>query len=164
MIKRMTIMLLCMGLLFGGLYGFQTFKASMIRSAIAGMANPQQTVSTAVAEVVAYVGRRCRTDVAADDGERGLFKLHGEDNDLLVGHVILEDLAARAAADQACRRERCTQILETAALRHRSARSEVQHDLRVGQIVSGIFPTQFHRPLLCCSLHGRAFLRDLPRA
>ncbi|RTL61188.1 MAG: efflux RND transporter periplasmic adaptor subunit [Hyphomicrobiales bacterium] len=54
MIKRMTIMLLCMGLLFGGLYGFQAFKASMIRSAIAGMANPQQTVSTAIAETVSW--------------------------------------------------------------------------------------------------------------
>lgn len=49
MIKRMTIMLGMMALLFGGLYGFQTFKGVMIRKAIGAMANPPQTVSTVVA-------------------------------------------------------------------------------------------------------------------
>ncbi|GGI23480.1 efflux RND transporter periplasmic adaptor subunit [Bradyrhizobium guangdongense] len=49
MIKRMTIMLGGMAILFGGLYGFQTFKDMMIRKAIGGMANPPQTVSTVVA-------------------------------------------------------------------------------------------------------------------
>lgn len=49
MIKRMTIMLCGMAILFGGLYGFQTFKEIMIRKAIGAMANPPQTVSTVVA-------------------------------------------------------------------------------------------------------------------
>lgn len=49
MIKRMTIMLTAMAVLFGSLYGFQTFKNMMIRKAISGMANPPQTVSTVVA-------------------------------------------------------------------------------------------------------------------
>lgn len=49
MIKRMTIMLGLMALLFGGLYGFQTFKGMMMRKAMAAMANPPQTVSTVVA-------------------------------------------------------------------------------------------------------------------
>lgn len=49
MIKRMTIMLCGMAVLFGGLYGFQTFKEIMIRKAIGAMANPPQTISTVVA-------------------------------------------------------------------------------------------------------------------
>jgi len=54
MIKRMTIMLGGMAILFGGLYGFQTFKDMMIRKAIGGMANPPQTVSTVVADNAAW--------------------------------------------------------------------------------------------------------------
>lgn len=49
MIKRMTIVLCGMAVLFGGLYGFQTFKEIMIRKAIGAMANPPQTISTVVA-------------------------------------------------------------------------------------------------------------------
>ncbi|HBF28190.1 efflux RND transporter periplasmic adaptor subunit [Rhizobium sp.] len=51
MIKRMVIMLLATGAVFGGLYGFQTFKAGIIQKVMAGMANPPQTVSTAAASV-----------------------------------------------------------------------------------------------------------------
>ncbi|TWD46077.1 membrane fusion protein (multidrug efflux system) [Agrobacterium vitis] len=51
MIKRMVIMLLATGAVFGGLYGFQTFKAGIIQKVMAGMANPPQTVSTADANV-----------------------------------------------------------------------------------------------------------------
>ncbi|WP_316233017.1 efflux RND transporter periplasmic adaptor subunit [Bradyrhizobium sp. SZCCHNPS2010] len=54
MIKRMTIMLAVMGLLFGGLYGFQVFKGVMIKKAIGAMANPPQTVSTVVAETAPW--------------------------------------------------------------------------------------------------------------
>lgn len=50
MIKRMVIMLLATGAVFGGLYWFQNFKAGMIQKVMAGMSNPAQTVSTAVAE------------------------------------------------------------------------------------------------------------------
>lgn len=49
MIKRMTIMLAVMAVLFAGLYGFQAFKDMMIRKAIGTMTNPPQTVSTVVA-------------------------------------------------------------------------------------------------------------------
>ncbi len=49
MIKRMVIMLLATGAVFGGLYKFQTFKAGIIQTVMAGMANPPQTVSTAAA-------------------------------------------------------------------------------------------------------------------
>jgi membrane fusion protein (multidrug efflux system) len=48
MIKRMVIMLLATGAVFGGLYWFQNFKAGIIEKVMAGMSNPAQTVSTAV--------------------------------------------------------------------------------------------------------------------
>ncbi|MGJ4943680.1 efflux RND transporter periplasmic adaptor subunit [Bradyrhizobium sp. HKCCYLS1011] len=54
MIKRMTIMLAVMGILFGGLYGFQVFKGVMIKKAIGAMANPPQTVSTVTAETAPW--------------------------------------------------------------------------------------------------------------
>ncbi|MBT9371301.1 efflux RND transporter periplasmic adaptor subunit [Rhizobium sp. CSW-27] len=49
MIKRMVIMLLATGAVFGGLYWFQNFKAGIIKQVMASMSNPPQTVSTAVA-------------------------------------------------------------------------------------------------------------------
>jgi membrane fusion protein (multidrug efflux system) len=49
MLKRMLIMLLLTGLVLGGVYGFQLFKASMIQKVMASLANPPQTVSTTVA-------------------------------------------------------------------------------------------------------------------
>lgn len=49
MIKRMVIMLIAIGAIIGGLYWFQIFKAGMIEKVMAGMANPAQTVSTAIA-------------------------------------------------------------------------------------------------------------------
>jgi membrane fusion protein (multidrug efflux system) len=54
MTKRMVIMLVAVGIVFGGLYGFQIFKAGMIQKAIAGLANPPQTVSTVVAATDAW--------------------------------------------------------------------------------------------------------------
>jgi len=50
MIKRMVIMLLIVGVVLGGLYGFQVFKAGIIKQVMAGIANPAQTVSTVVAD------------------------------------------------------------------------------------------------------------------
>jgi membrane fusion protein, multidrug efflux system len=49
MIKRMAIMLIVVGAIFGGLYYFQQFKAGMIHKALAALANPPQTVATATA-------------------------------------------------------------------------------------------------------------------
>jgi membrane fusion protein (multidrug efflux system) len=49
MIKRMAIMLIAVGVVFGGIFGFQSFKAAMIRKAIAAMAAPPQTVATTTA-------------------------------------------------------------------------------------------------------------------
>jgi membrane fusion protein, multidrug efflux system len=50
MIKRMAIMLIAVGLVFGGIFGFQAFKAKMIAKVMAAQGAPAQTVSTANAE------------------------------------------------------------------------------------------------------------------
>jgi membrane fusion protein, multidrug efflux system len=50
MIKRMAIMLIAVGLVFGGIFGFQEFKAKMIAQVMASQGAPTQTVSTANAE------------------------------------------------------------------------------------------------------------------
>lgn len=49
MIKRMVIMLVAVGVVFGLFFGFQAFKAKMISKAIAALRNPPQTVSTMTA-------------------------------------------------------------------------------------------------------------------
>jgi membrane fusion protein (multidrug efflux system) len=45
----MAIMLVAVGIVGGGLYGFQTFKAGMIKKFLASSANPPQTISAVVA-------------------------------------------------------------------------------------------------------------------
>jgi membrane fusion protein, multidrug efflux system len=49
MLKRMAIMLITTGLIFGAVFGFQVFKAKMIAQAMAALSNPPQTVSTMTA-------------------------------------------------------------------------------------------------------------------
>jgi membrane fusion protein (multidrug efflux system) len=49
MTKRMVIMLIAVAIVFGGIFGFQVFKAAMIRKFISAASNPPQTVSAAKA-------------------------------------------------------------------------------------------------------------------
>jgi membrane fusion protein, multidrug efflux system len=49
MIKRMIIMLVGVGVVLGGFFAFQNFKANIIRHVMASMANPPQTVATVTA-------------------------------------------------------------------------------------------------------------------
>ncbi len=49
MIKRMVIMLVAVAVVFGGIFGFQAFKAVMIKKFISALSNPPQTVSAAKA-------------------------------------------------------------------------------------------------------------------
>jgi membrane fusion protein, multidrug efflux system len=49
MIKRMVIMLLAVGVVFGGIFGFQAFKGVMIKKFISALSNPPQTISAAKA-------------------------------------------------------------------------------------------------------------------
>jgi membrane fusion protein, multidrug efflux system len=51
MTKRMIIMLIAVGLVFGGVFGFQIFKNTMIRKFMSAMPVPPQTVSTVAAAV-----------------------------------------------------------------------------------------------------------------
>lgn len=55
--KRMFLMLLAVGLVFGGLWGFQVFRTNIIAKVMAGMANPPQTVSTAEVVVRPWTDR-----------------------------------------------------------------------------------------------------------
>lgn len=49
LIIRMVIMLIVIGAILGGIFGFQAFKSQMIAQAIAARSNPAQTVSTTTA-------------------------------------------------------------------------------------------------------------------
>ncbi len=49
MLKRMVVMLVLIGLVLGGVFGFEAFRSSIIRKVMASLANPPQTVSTMVA-------------------------------------------------------------------------------------------------------------------
>ncbi|WP_333825476.1 efflux RND transporter periplasmic adaptor subunit [Pinisolibacter sp.] len=55
--KRMLLMLLAVGVVFGGLAGFQIFRTGMIAKMMAEMANPRQTVATADARQEAWADR-----------------------------------------------------------------------------------------------------------
>jgi membrane fusion protein (multidrug efflux system) len=56
MTKRMIIMLALVGLLFGGIFGFQAFKGAMIRKFMSAGGVPPQTVSTAKAQFSEWQG------------------------------------------------------------------------------------------------------------
>jgi membrane fusion protein (multidrug efflux system) len=49
MTKRMIIMLIAVGVVFGGVFGFQIFKNAMIKKFMSAMPQPPQTVSTVAA-------------------------------------------------------------------------------------------------------------------
>jgi membrane fusion protein, multidrug efflux system len=49
MAKRMIIMLIAVAVVLGGVFGFQVFKANIIKKVMASLANPPQTVSTVTA-------------------------------------------------------------------------------------------------------------------
>ncbi len=46
MTKRMVIMLVLAGVVFGGIFGFQAFKGHMMKKFMSSMGNAPQTVST----------------------------------------------------------------------------------------------------------------------
>src|SRR5258708_11831523 len=49
MTKRMIIMLIAVGVVFGGVFGFLNFRAAMIKKFMSAMPQPPQTVSTVTA-------------------------------------------------------------------------------------------------------------------
>lgn len=109
--KRMIIMLLLAGLLFGGIFGFQAFKAKMIKKYIGMGANPPQAVATATAvesswqptvEAIGTVRASQGADLAAEVG--GLVTaIHFESGQNVRAGDVLVDLNAaplRAQLDQ----------------------------------------------------------------
>src|SRR2546430_15339569 len=56
MTKRMIIMLVAVGVLFGGLFGFKAFLGVKIREGIAAKGLPAQTISTAKAQFMEWQG------------------------------------------------------------------------------------------------------------
>jgi len=57
MIKRMVLMLVLAGALFGGIFGFQAFKARMVKEFMASQGVPPQTVSTTTAKLLEWQPR-----------------------------------------------------------------------------------------------------------
>jgi membrane fusion protein, multidrug efflux system len=51
MTKRMIIMLIAVGVVFGGVFGFQIFKNAMVKKFMSAMPQPPQTVSTVTAAI-----------------------------------------------------------------------------------------------------------------
>jgi membrane fusion protein (multidrug efflux system) len=56
MTKRMIIMLVAVGVLFGGLFGFKAFLGGVIKKSISAQGLPSQTVSTAKAQFAEWQG------------------------------------------------------------------------------------------------------------
>src|SRR5258708_32429302 len=56
MTKRMIIMLVAVGVLFGGLFGFKAFLGGAIKKSISAQGVPPQTVSTAKAQFTEWQG------------------------------------------------------------------------------------------------------------
>ncbi len=58
MLKRMLIMLVLIGLVFGGIFGFIAFKGRMIKQFMSSQGEPLQTVSTLTADYQAWQPKR----------------------------------------------------------------------------------------------------------
>ncbi len=54
MVRRMIIMLIAVGLVFAGIFGFQKFRAQKIHEAMAAMGNAPQTISTVTAKTARW--------------------------------------------------------------------------------------------------------------
>lgn len=119
LILRMVVMLIVIGVILGGIFGFQAFKSRMIAQAIAARSNPAQTVSTTTAtasdwqERLEAVGSFRAVNGAALSSEvAGIVEAIGfqDGQDVAAGTPLLqlraeEDLATlkqyQAAADNA---------------------------------------------------------------
>jgi membrane fusion protein, multidrug efflux system len=123
MTKRMTIMLIAVGLVFGGVFGFQIFMKTMIKKFMSTMPPPAQTVSTATAamqewqpqiEAVGSLRAVNGADLAFEVS--GIVKeLHFNSGDDVAAGAVL--LTLRADDD----------IAKLAALQATSALSEINH-------------------------------------
>lgn len=114
MIRRMIIMLVVIGVVLGGYFAYQQFKAKMIHQFLSGMANPPQTVSTVTAatqtwqpEVEAVGSLRAVNGATLSLEVAGVVDKIGfqSGDDVPAGQVLLqlraEDDAAKLAALEA---------------------------------------------------------------
>jgi membrane fusion protein (multidrug efflux system) len=112
--KRMIIMLLGVGLVFGGVFGFQAFKNAMIKKFISAMGQPPQTVSTVAATLEEWQPQiEAVGSVRAVNGADLAFEVPGiikdlhfkSGDDVAAGDVLVtlraDDDIARLAALQA---------------------------------------------------------------
>ena len=106
MIKRMVIMLLAVTVVFGGIFGFQAFKAVMIKKFIAALSNPPQTISATTAATSEWLPKI--------EAVGSLRAVRGADLSLELSGVVEFDLVQfgrrrrrRRAASQAPHRGRC---------------------------------------------------------
>ncbi len=108
MTKRMVIMLIAVAVVFGGVFGFQAFKAAMIKKFMSSMAAPPQTVSATKAEFSEW-----QPQIEAVGSLRAV---KGADLSLEVSGVVDsisfnsgDDVEAGRATVEAARRRRCGQ-------------------------------------------------------
>ena len=86
MIKRMVIMLVAVAVVLGGVFGFQVFKAAMIKKFMATMTTPPQTVSAEAAHTSEW-----QPKITAVGSLRAV---KGADLSLEVSGVVAEIVAA----------------------------------------------------------------------
>jgi membrane fusion protein (multidrug efflux system) len=92
MVKRMAIMLVLVAVVFGGIFGFEAFKAKMIEKAMASFANPPQTVSTTAAALQDWQPRL--------EAVGSLRAVNGADLSLEVAGIV-EEIAFQSGDDVA---------------------------------------------------------------
>jgi membrane fusion protein, multidrug efflux system len=123
MTKRMTIMLIAVGLVFGGVFGFQIFMKTMIKKFMSTMPQPPQTVSTVTAAMQEWQPQiEAVGSLRAVNGADLAFEVSGivkelhfnSGDDVAAGDILL---TLRADDD----------IAKLAALQATSALSEINH-------------------------------------
>jgi membrane fusion protein (multidrug efflux system) len=123
MTKRMIIMLIAVGVVFGGVFGFQIFKNTMIKKFMSAMPQPPQTVSTVMAAVQEWQPQiEAVGSLRAVNGADLAFEVSGIVKELHFNSgddVAAGDILVKLRADD--------DIAKLAALQATSALSEINH-------------------------------------
>jgi membrane fusion protein, multidrug efflux system len=123
MTKRMTIMLIAVGLVFGGVFGFQIFMKTMIKKFMSAMPQPAQTVSTIAASTQEWQPQiEAVGSLRAVNGADLAFEVSGIVKELHFNSgddVAAGDILVTLRADD--------DIAKLAALQATSALSEINH-------------------------------------
>jgi membrane fusion protein (multidrug efflux system) len=123
MTKRMTIMLIAVGLVFGGVFGFQIFMKTMVKKFMSAMPQPPQTVSTVTAAIQEWQPQiEAVGSLRAVNGADLAFEVSGIVKELHFNSgddVAAGDILVKLRADD--------DIAKLAALQATSALSEINH-------------------------------------